>query len=262
MLWFIALNDFLPTCQVQAQVAVLSSEEYSLDRHCLYSGKNESFCSWMADHNVTVIRRTSCFDDVLAAIPEFDYPKRSILSGTILRAEIPNVIKELDILESHYLFTDCDVIFQNDPTLVEGLPTKTFRVAPEYNINNWTHFNAGIQWCNRICMQATFDNYRAFVIKNKFKWPVPDQDSQNEFWKGVWEKLPLEFNWKPHWGINPNAAIVHFLGLKPHQYLAYKTNPDLLGDVSYQPIKHFLTFETTPAYDHYTSLFEYWASKI
>jgi hypothetical protein len=30
-----------------------------------------------------------------------------------------------------------------------------------------------------------------------------------------WSRLPLEMNWKPYWGWNPDASIVHFHGPKP-----------------------------------------------
>ena len=30
-----------------------------------------------------------------------------------------------------------------------------------------------------------------------------------------YEKLPIEFNWKPYWGYNPDARILHFHGIKP-----------------------------------------------
>lgn len=29
------------------------------------------------------------------------------------------------------------------------------------------------------------------------------------------EILPIEYNWKPYWGINGNAKLIHFHGMKP-----------------------------------------------
>lgn len=33
-------------------------------------------------------------------------------------------------------------------------------------------------------------------------------------YKGRWDRLAPEYNWKPYWGLNPNAKIVHFHGIK------------------------------------------------
>ena len=41
-----------------------------------------------------------------------------------------------------------------------------------------------------------------------------DQLALNDFYAGCWDHLPLEWNWKPYWGHNPDAKIVHFHGPK------------------------------------------------
>jgi hypothetical protein len=35
------------------------------------------------------------------------------------------------------------------------------------------------------------------------------------FRHGGWKPLRPELNWKPYWGINPAAKIIHFHGPKP-----------------------------------------------
>ena len=42
-----------------------------------------------------------------------------------------------------------------------------------------------------------------------------DQGYLNDVCWDDFEVLPLEYNWKPYWGTNDNAIIVHFHGLKP-----------------------------------------------
>jgi hypothetical protein len=43
----------------------------------------------------------------------------------------------------------------------------------------------------------------------------------------LWDPLPPTLNWKPHWGANPNAQIIHFLGAKPHHRREFHS-PDFL----------------------------------
>ena len=33
-------------------------------------------------------------------------------------------------------------------------------------------------------------------------------------YKGVWDRLPVVYNWKPYWGYNEGIKILHFHGLK------------------------------------------------
>ena len=33
------------------------------------------------------------------------------------------------------------------------------------------------------------------------------------------ELLPIEYNWKPYWGINDKAKLIHFHGMKPSSNL-------------------------------------------
>jgi hypothetical protein len=42
-----------------------------------------------------------------------------------------------------------------------------------------------------------------------------DQDFLIEFYRGAWDPLALRYNWKPYWGINEDAKIIHWHGLKP-----------------------------------------------
>ena len=42
-----------------------------------------------------------------------------------------------------------------------------------------------------------------------------DQGYLNQFCFHDMTPLPLEYNWKPYWGYNPDAKIIHFHGMKP-----------------------------------------------
>ena len=47
-----------------------------------------------------------------------------------------------------------------------------------------------------------------------------DQHAYREHYRGRWDQLPVEMNWKPYWGRNAAAQIVHFHGPKPFQKYA------------------------------------------
>jgi hypothetical protein len=55
-------------------------------------------------------------------------------------------------------------------------------------------------------------NYINDNFENLTVW---DQTLYNDLYKGEIDRLPLEYNWKPYWGINDNSKIVHFHGAKP-----------------------------------------------
>ena len=46
------------------------------------------------------------------------------------------------------------------------------------------------------------------------KFPAYDQGAYNHFYRNKWDKLNPIYNWKPYWGIDPDAGILHFHGLK------------------------------------------------
>ena len=55
----------------------------------------------------------------------------------------------------------------------------------------------------------------AFLCDNFAHISGFDQEAYRAFYKGAWDTLPLDLNWKPYWGINEAAQIIHFHGPKP-----------------------------------------------
>jgi hypothetical protein len=41
-----------------------------------------------------------------------------------------------------------------------------------------------------------------------------DQEFLTQFYRGAWDPLALRYNWKPYWGVNDDARIVHWHGPK------------------------------------------------
>ena len=141
----------------------------------------------------------------------YEYKK---LFGTFMRLDIPEIEKE----ESVVLYSDFDVIFQKDIELEQFKKDFTLLAAPEFStdLSEFTYFNAGVLVLNISKVAPHFRN-----ILDKIEKGIPnetglfDQGYLNDELFGLHQLLPLQYNWKPYWGFNKDASIVHFHGLKP-----------------------------------------------
>ena len=148
-------------------------------------------------------------------VNKFQHDKRLMgIAGTYLRADVP-VVEQTD---EYVLYTDADVIFGNPNIGKIAIPApEYFAAAPEFDTNNWSYFNAGSMLMNVKNLKADYKRFSEFVIpnfENLFNH-AHDQGAYNHLYKGMWSKLPLEYNWKPNWGISEKAVVVHFHGPKP-----------------------------------------------
>lgn len=157
-------------------------------------------------------------------IKKFQHDERLLgIAGTYLRADIP-IIEEKD---DYILYTDADVIF-GDPNIgkIPVPAPEYFAAAPEFDLNNWSYFNAGSMLMNVKNLKADYKRFANFVIPN-FETlfnHAHDQGAYNHLYKGLWHRLPPEYNWKPNWGINEKAVVIHFHGPKPKDIKNYFNN--------------------------------------
>lgn len=63
----------------------------------------------------------------------------------------------------------------------------------------------------------------------------------------MWDKLPLEYNWKTYWEENPSAKIIHFHGSKPFQKEVLVN----YGDEILSPLATDKYFEFCSLWDEY-----------
>lgn len=154
-------------------------------------------------------------------------------AGTYLRAEVPII----ETQDKYVLYTDADVIFYDPKNGPRDVPAPDyFAAAPEFDYNNWSYFNAGSMIMNTESMREQYNTFYNYV-KDKFKQLVDhahDQAAYNLLFKGKWNRLPVEYNWKPGWGVNDRAVVVHFHGPKPDDVRKYFNNEltDVNIDVS------------------------------
>ena len=79
-----------------------------------------------------------------------------------------------------------------------------------------SYFNAGILLFNVAGMKEKCSQIFSMMEKGiASDNGLFDQGYLNKFCFNDMTFLPLEYNWKPYWGINNNARIIHFHGMKP-----------------------------------------------
>lgn len=135
------------------------------------------------------------------------------LVGTFLRFEIPFIEKTDDYI----LYADIDCLFKGDIKLsdFDKLPT-ILAAAPEQNKNDKSYFNAGVMLLNVKEFGKITD--KVYEMLDNHQLPesgVVDQGYLNQIMNGKHDDLPLIYNWKPYWGRNDDAKIIHYHGMKP-----------------------------------------------
>jgi hypothetical protein len=220
--WFFALSEYNSRClssyERLASVAVLSAQEHtSLIPHCVYDGQESEFTRWLKSRGVTVTQaRTPHFEQFRELGQRNDVSFFGIASGTFLRAEVPAVASQLGVKDEYALYTDVDVMFQNEVDLASYAPA-LFAAAPESDQADYLNFNAGVMLMNLEALANEYSRFQQYVGENldrlfEMSW---DQGVYRELFAGRWDPLPPEYNWKPYWGANPAAKIIHFHGPKP-----------------------------------------------
>lgn len=253
MKWFFALNEMgndFPNYADMAKVAVYTAlEKTSLEPHFIYDGEENDLTVWLRNRSVKIINRRSFLFEALRKESE----KRDnnifwhIGAGTFLRLEVPEIVKEQNYTDDFVLYTDVDVMFKAEVCdYLQTLKPKYFAVAPEFFQSDYNNMNSGVMLMNVGSLMKNENVFRDFVKKNLFMLvdQAFDQGAYRLFYQrnkivrkifgNKWNKLKVEYNWKPYWGKTAEAKIIHFHGPKPHQ------TEDLLSDNVPEHLKHIL----------------------
>lgn len=228
--WFFALNDagddYVNYC-LMAQVAVMSARRHTqLEPIFLFDGEACALTVWMQHHGVRVIHHRTSMYERLVEHARTSGRKESVTTGAgaYLRLDIPELCEKLGIDDRYVLYTDCDVMFCRDVSEhLLGLEPEFFAAAPQFDRGNYEDMNSGVLWMNVPRLRQMLEPFRAFVIAemDALRKSGYDQAALRAFYgkrrsgRPAWNCLPLELNWKPHWGPNEQAVIVHFHGPKP-----------------------------------------------
>jgi len=234
MRWFTAINErafqFDRYADLLAVAVHTALERTQLVPHLLYDGEDNALTAGLRACGVRIIPcRTFAYDALAAIARDRNDPNLlSIGAGTLLRIELPRLVRELGFDDRFVLYTDADVMFMTDVCpLLETLAPRLFAVGPEFDRGDTVRMNAGVMLMHVDALRASDADFRQFVTAHLAElvdqsW---DQGAYRRYFGRPaiatamlgtrWDALPPELNWKPHWGPNDRAAIVHFHGPKP-----------------------------------------------
>ncbi len=279
MKWFFAVNRASPGFPLYAEliaVAVRSARRHApaLEPHLLYDGPDDPLLDRLTTAGVTLHRvRSFLFDELKEIAEQTDRPLAlQIGAGAFLRLEIPSLAERSNWPDEVVLYTDCDVMVVGDP--LPELQSRTpeyFAVAPE-RAGDPLNMNSGVMLMNLPGLRSQDESFRAHARQHleHFTHLTWDQEAYRTFYstrllpnlewdrrigrfsrplrRKRWGDLPLALNWRPYWGPNPAASIVHFHGLKPQQSHMID-GPQ--AEAALQPLRHLAT-------PHYYELCEQW----
>jgi lipopolysaccharide biosynthesis glycosyltransferase len=229
MQWFFALTEDSTAFRQYAEmimVAVHTAKKFtSLEPHCIYDGGENEFTEWLTRHEVRIVRHRSFVREQLEELgrQKGNQHLAAALSGAFSRVELPELVRKLGGA-GRVLYTDCDVIFLSEvvPEL-EANGCEYFAVAPESVQDDYVNMNTGVMLMNTERLRASLPEFREYISDNlaaleRESW---DEAAYRWFYRDsngpLWDRLRPELNWKPYWGENAQAKIIHFHGPKPFQ---------------------------------------------
>jgi len=223
MKWFFALNEDSPIFREYAEmikVAVHTARHHTrLEPHFLYDGRPCALTDWLTGRGVTVTpSRWSLLDEFNRVAAESGH--RQLLGyagGIFLRTDIPRICAEQGWSDEEVLYTDCDIMFTGDPEpLFPDLRGSFFGVGPEFDRHDTENMNSGVMLMRLPALRGIAPGFERFIRNNLTACAqYTDQYAYRAFFRHGWRALPPELNWKPYWGENPAARIVHFHAAKP-----------------------------------------------
>jgi hypothetical protein len=223
MKWFFALNEESPNFPRYVdmiKVAVATARIHtSLEPVFLYDGNRNGLTDWLEAHGVTVVHRRWRLLDRFHALASA--AGKTILigyaGGVFLRTEIPSLCAEQGWTDERILYTDCDVMFTGDPEhLWPDLHGMFLGMAPESDPKRLDNLNSGVMLMRLPAMRMMDGVFQRFLETNLMEYAITgDQLAYLAFFRHGCRPLAPELNWKPYWGENPEARIVHFHGPKP-----------------------------------------------
>ena len=225
MQWYFALTEDSTAFRQYAEmimVAVHTAQQHTtLEPHCIYDGGDNEFTAWLTKRGVRIIQHRSFVRDALGELgrQKGNPHLAPALSGAFSRIELPEIVTT-----GRILYTDCDVFFLGEvvPEL-EANACRYFAVAPESTRDDYVNMNTGVMLMNTERLRESLPAFREYSSKNlaaleaeswdeaAYRWFYRDENGP------MWDRLRPELNWKPYWGENPQAKIIHFHGPKPFQ---------------------------------------------
>lgn len=208
-------------------VAALNSarKNTTLDLHCLYDFRKKNtenieddrIYQLLKAYQVAIHLATIDFEAELLSVYTDEYLKlHNITRNSLYSRFLRFMIADKD--DEYVLYSDTDVLFLRDITFgaFDSVPKTVGACAEESNNYHYTNFNAGVMLINLSYYKQVKTTFLSWIAQGRHaKGECCDQGYLNEICERDFVKLSNSFNWKPYWGINPEAYIVHLHGMKP-----------------------------------------------
>lgn len=221
----------------------------SLQSYFIYDGEEDELTDWLESKGVMIVYHRSSLSELIQSSDGNKINKNTAM-GAYLRLDIPTILKKLGITDDIVLYTDCDVIFLKD-VVYNDLP-KFFAIAPEFNNRpERPYYNTGVMFINVAEFTESHNQFMGFINStgDLSKFGDYDQGAINHFYNNRFTVLEWNYNWRPYFGVNNDAVIVHYHGLK------IKDIASAIGNNNHKyPIYNQLYNSNPEAYSYYYKL--------
>ncbi len=246
-----------------AKVLVLSAlDNTDLELYCVYDGQENYFTKWLQLKSVIVLPWKITFLKDLKKIYD---GKKSIrfCRGTYLCMELPIIISAYNITDDFVLYVDTDVMFNGSIELNNQHP-KLFSSSTDWEVDSWLRFSTGVIVMNTKKLRMQYPKFLIHLQTHNYNFEFAkmgpcDQGAWNTFYTGKNEKLDQVYDWKPWWGVNKNARIIHFSGPKPNlvDRILNQNELETLTELEYR--YKFVVNENIRAYRTYLKRWKYYS---
>ena len=241
--WVFTINgDASPTFVEAALVAVASARNNTkLVPICVHLGPLGHVAMALQQAGVRVIQHEPRWGPFIleAARNSGDHMRFStnflqtnMMLSTFMRFDIPI----MGFVDEFVLYADVDVLFLSDISLADFAPLPAFyavgtEMVDDPEPNGIAFGNAGVMLLNIDAMRRTHDAFISWTFADAnikqaldfHEYGPLDQGAYNAHYQGRFDvhRAP-SFNWKPYWGYQPGAKMVHFHGPKVREYLSHQ----------------------------------------
>ena len=246
-------------------------ERTNLKPIVIYDGKNNKIIQHVQDMGATVIYHELSFKSKLYEKCKLNNIRFEVASATFLKLDISLLENEDD----YVLYCDSDVMFLNDIDISSIRPKLISATVGHHYYQKNTHpFSTGVMVLNIKNLKSSREDFINYILNNNFKTSLNDPYDQghfNDFYKTDIEFLCQSYDWRPFWGINKFAKIIHWHVLKYSfakniidKTLIEKNSMKLIFDgVNQHRIFNTEMYDVNPdSYKYYSGLFEYFLGML
>lgn len=252
-----------------AKTFVLSARMNSdIELICIYDGSDFQFLQWLDLHGTYCLRWEVPYKQKIIEHYTGERPF-SFCFGTYLCVEVPVVLKYYGFDDKFVLFMDADMLVLGDIGACSCYQPSYFAAPPDWDIHNRSFVSTGVMVMNTRTLLRNYDRFINHIFQHNFDFAFAghgpcSQGAWNTFYRGLWQELPADYDWKPWWGINGDARSVHFSGPKPDM-IRRVLNGEVPSDdqcTEAEKISKFVINQDIRAYTYYLQQWEYYNSLV